>query len=470
MSSPTSKIIANPRDEAAFLRVVNMPPRIGDATLHKIHELCRDEKLSLGQATAKLLKQGIDGAPQLALGESPEDRVRQFKEQKTEKGLRDFLRRSIASASASARRTAASARSWRTSSAPSTTTASSSAPASRPSRWFKRWNNVEVVVKAIGDYEEKAENPSLSNFLDESHLNTDQSRFGKEERRKSGVTLMTIHSAKGLEFPFVFLMGLEDGLMPHERSIKEHNIEEERRLFYVALTRGKRHVTMFEALGRVRNGKERISKSSRFLAEIPPECYTQHIKAVRQMVEAAVDPPSSRRKSALPAGPTCSGPLRRSCAPPAPSRMMWVEGGPDPLQAVPIMLDFVRKHRIEFITFATAITLSTILFVWIEPKARRWPVAAISPRSRHPPQDHQRAPRLGRLLQGRCPAASRAALHAGPPIRPAGHASGATITPMEPPDRLEGPTCAASIFGDATTGGSGCAMPPARARSSAMCS
>lgn len=79
--------------------------------------------------------------------------------------------------------------------------------------------------------------------------------------------------------------------MPHDRSIKEHNIEEERRLFYVALTRGKRHVTLFEALKRVRNGKDRLSKTSRFLAEIPPECYTQQIKAVREMVEATQDPP-----------------------------------------------------------------------------------------------------------------------------------------------------------------------------------
>lgn len=292
------KIIANPRDEAAFLRVVNMPRRgIGDATLHKIHALCRDEKLSLGQATAQLLKQGIDGGPtQLALGESPEDRVRQFKEQKTEKGLRDFLRlldkfrKRFREKDGTLREITEDlinaidyhgelVRSCKT-----------------PQQVSNRWNNVEVVVKAIGDYEEKAEAPTLGNFLDESHLNTDPSRFGKEERRKSGVTLMTIHSAKGLEFPFVFLMGMEDGLMPHERSIKEHNIEEERRLFYVALTRGKRHVTLFEALSRVRNGKERIARTSRFLAEIPPEYYTQQVKAVRQMMEETVDPPEVKQK------------------------------------------------------------------------------------------------------------------------------------------------------------------------------
>jgi DNA helicase-2/ATP-dependent DNA helicase PcrA len=223
--------------------------------------------------------------------------VRQFKEQKTEKGLRDFLRlldrfrKRFREKDGALREIVEDLINAIDYHGELVRTCKS------PQQVTGRWNNVEVVVKAIGDYEEKAENPSLSNFLDESHLNTDQSRFGKEERRKSGVTLMTIHSAKGLEFPFVFLMGLEDGLMPHERSIKEHNIEEERRLFYVALTRGKRHVTMFEALGRVRNGKERISKTSRFLAEIPPDCYTQHIKAVRQMVEAAVDPPEVKKKN-----------------------------------------------------------------------------------------------------------------------------------------------------------------------------
>jgi len=292
------KIIANPRDEAAFLRVVNMPRRgIGDVTLHKIHELCRDEKLSLGQATAKLLKQGIDGGPtQLALGESADDRVRQFKEQKTEKGLRDFLRlldtyrkrfREKDGTIKEITEDLINAIDYHGELVRS---------CKSPQQVTSRWNNVEVVVKAIGDYEEKADSPSLGNFLDESHLNTDQSRFGKDERRKTGVTLMTIHSAKGLEYPFVFLMGLEDGLMPHERSIKEHNIEEERRLFYVALTRGKRHVTMFECLSRMKGGKEKFCKTSRFLAEIPPECYTQQVKAARGMMEATVDPPEVKKK------------------------------------------------------------------------------------------------------------------------------------------------------------------------------
>ncbi|MCF6286902.1 MAG: UvrD-helicase domain-containing protein, partial [Candidatus Hydrogenedentes bacterium] len=296
------KVIVNPRDEAAFLRVVNMPRRgVGDATLHKIHELCRDEKLSLGQATAELLKRGIDGGPtQMALDTTGEDRVIQFKAQKVERGLRDFLallskyRKRFKEKKSTLRRIVEDLindidyhgeieRSCKT-----------------PQQASSRWNNVEVVVKAIGDYEEKAESPSLSGFLDESHLNTDQSRFDKDDRKKSGVTLQTIHSAKGLEFPFVFLMGVEDGLMPHERSIKENTIEEERRLFYVALTRGKRHVTMFETLSRVRNGKERMSKTSRFLDEVPSELYKKHIKAVRQMVEDKVAPPEPKKKKPRP--------------------------------------------------------------------------------------------------------------------------------------------------------------------------
>ena len=292
------KVIVNPRDEAAFLRVVNMPRRgVGDSTLHKIHELCRDEKMSLGQATAQLLKQGLDGGPtQLALMESADERVRQFKEQKTERGLRDFLRlldkfrKRFREKDGTLREIVEDLISSIDYHGELVRSCKS------PQQVTNRWNNVEVVVKAIGDYEEKAEEPTLSNFLDESHLNTDQARFGKDDRKKAGVTLMTIHSAKGLEFPFVFLMGLEDGLMPHERSLKENNIEEERRLFYVALTRGKRHVTMFEALSRVKSGKERIAKTSRFLAEIPAELYAQHVKAVRQMMEESVDPPEMKKK------------------------------------------------------------------------------------------------------------------------------------------------------------------------------
>jgi superfamily I DNA/RNA helicase len=281
------KIIANPRDEAAFLRVVNMPRRgIGDTTLHLVHDLCRTEGLSLGKGLSELLRRGL--APQQA-GQG----IRAFLE------LLTRFRRRFRDRDATMKEIVQDLvlaidyygelqRNSRT-----------------PEQAFNRWQNVELVVNAVGDYETNTAEASLGGFLDASHLNSDQDRAIKEDGNRNAVTLMTIHSAKGLEFPFVFIMGVEDGLLPHERSLAENTLEEERRLFYVALTRGRRHVTLFESLSRARHGREYLSKTSRFLAEIPEHLVKQQIRAVREMVEGRFAAPpnprpekSARRKQA----------------------------------------------------------------------------------------------------------------------------------------------------------------------------
>ncbi len=272
------KVIANPRDEAAFLRVVNMPRRgIGDTTLHKVHDLCREHSLSLGKGMAELLRRGM--APAQA-----EHGIREFL------GLLKHFRARFRNRDASMKEIVQDLvlaidyngeleRSCKTKEAA-----------------FNRWQNVELVVNAVGDYEKEAQSPSLMGFLDASHLNSDSDRRSKAERRESAVTLMTVHSSKGLEFPFVFLMGVEEGLMPHERSIKEHTLDEERRLFYVALTRGQRHVTFFEALARVKHGKEKMTTTSRFVEEIPQDLLRKHVRAVREMVAERVEPPKPKPK------------------------------------------------------------------------------------------------------------------------------------------------------------------------------
>jgi superfamily I DNA/RNA helicase len=272
------KVAANPSDEAAFLRIINMPRRgIGDTTLHLAHDLCRQEHLSLGKALAETLNRGLAPA---AAG----------------KGIREFLgiiqdfRRRFKEHTHSLQKTALDlvlAIDYR---GELDRTCKNAAQA------INRWQNVEMVLNAIGEYEKTAKQPSLMDFLDESHLNSDQDRLSKEERREKAVTLMTIHSAKGLEFPFVFIMGVEDGLLPHETSVNEGNLEEERRLFYVALTRARRHITLFETLCRMKHGKERMTKTSRFIQEIPESLLTQQPRAVREMVEEHVEPPKPKPK------------------------------------------------------------------------------------------------------------------------------------------------------------------------------
>jgi len=270
------RTIANPRDEAAFLRIVNVPRRgIGDATLHAVHELCRERSLTLGKGLAEALAQG-------KVSMQAERGIRAYLAVLTEfrRRFRECGGRLAETLELLLDRIGYRAELVRTS--------------KTPDQAALRWANVEAVVAAMTDYERSTSTPTLSGFLDQSSLDTSDFKRGRE-RRRDAVSLMTIHSAKGLEFSFVFVMGIEEGLLPHVRSVDERSLEEERRLFYVALTRGRRHVTLFEALSRVRQGRERMTATSRFAKEIPESLLNRHIRAARNMVESRVSPPEAPR-------------------------------------------------------------------------------------------------------------------------------------------------------------------------------
>ena len=134
----------------------------------------------------------------------------------------------------------------------------------------ERWANVEELLNSITDFQEYREGSGLSEFLEEVSLLTDIDRWNEEDK---AVTLMTIHSSKGLEFPMVIVAGLEEGLFPLGTSAYElEELEEERRLFYVALTRAERKVYLSYAKARRRFGSAPIpSAQSRFLLELPEE-------------------------------------------------------------------------------------------------------------------------------------------------------------------------------------------------------
>ncbi|HPA40867.1 MAG TPA: UvrD-helicase domain-containing protein [Candidatus Hydrogenedentes bacterium] len=273
------KIIANPRDEAAFLRVVNMPRRgIGDAVLHHAHEICRTEGKSLGMALAAMLERGA--APKAA-----------------ELGMRRFLSILAHFRKRFRERDGAMGAILRDLVAEIGYLEELQRTSRTPEQYEVRRESVEAVVNAAALYEADAEHPSLSGFLDTSSLNGGDKPERGGEKRQDAVSLMTIHSAKGLEFPFVFIVGMEEGTLPHDRSVKEGGLEEERRLFYVALTRGQRHVTLFEAVMRTVRGKEKTTKPSRFLAELPPDLVITQIRAARAGLEAApADPPPPRKR------------------------------------------------------------------------------------------------------------------------------------------------------------------------------
>ena len=127
--------------------------------------------------------------------------------------------------------------------------------------------NVQELVNAAAEHESHNESATLQSFIDENTLSSDQDELDDDSPT---VSLMTLHAAKGLEFPAVFIVGLEEGILPHERSKESaEQIEEERRLLYVGMTRAKRELTLSCALRRRRYGEFEDREPSSFLAEIP---------------------------------------------------------------------------------------------------------------------------------------------------------------------------------------------------------
>ncbi len=132
---------------------------------------------------------------------------------------------------------------------------------------------IDGIAVFVQDSQEQGLGTSISDYLQMASLATDFDR-NTAEKDADQVNMMTIHSAKGLEFPVVFIAGLEEGLFPSEMSAEvPRELEEERRLFYVALTRAERQVVLTYAKSRFRNGRMEFSRPSRFIREIPQEFY-----------------------------------------------------------------------------------------------------------------------------------------------------------------------------------------------------
>ena len=128
-----------------------------------------------------------------------------------------------------------------------------------------RLENLQELVNAAADYDNDG-SEGLRNFIDHAALTSDTDKFD----RNASVTLMTVHAAKGLEFPVVFIVGLEDGIFPHSRSVNdERELEEERRLAYVAITRAEKRLYITHSMRRRIYGEEIPAEPSQFLNELP---------------------------------------------------------------------------------------------------------------------------------------------------------------------------------------------------------
>ncbi len=254
------RAVALPKDDAALRRIVNVPPRgIGDASLKKITEHALATKSTFWEAVDdpelrdKLPGKAVEGLDSLR---QTLDQVRQEMDA-APKQMHGIVSRLLDHLQYDGEIT----RMYST-----------------PEQQQARRNMVEELLNAVGEYSEREEEPQLHRFLDDVALTgRDEPSSREDQAAVNAVKLMTLHCAKGLEFPRVFLVGMEEGLLPHSRSINDDgyggsdNVDEERRLAYVGVTRAQEALTLTYAMARRKWGKLRPSAPSRFLFEMELE-------------------------------------------------------------------------------------------------------------------------------------------------------------------------------------------------------
>jgi DNA helicase-2/ATP-dependent DNA helicase PcrA len=239
------QVIDNPSDAISLTRIANRPRRgIGDASLARLRAYADAHGLSLWEALEHPEDAGCGGAPLKAI-----DRFRTLMQSSMSGALElpvpELLERVLDQSGYL-----------------------ESLEAERTIEAQGRSENLMELVGVAREYQESAESPSLSEFLQQISLFSDQDAI---EEERSLVTLMTLHNAKGLEFRAVFLIGMEEGVFPHSRSIEEQGLEEERRLCYVGLTRAQERLVLTHAAARSLWGSRGYNLPSRFLDELPQE-------------------------------------------------------------------------------------------------------------------------------------------------------------------------------------------------------
>ena len=238
----------NPSDEVSLLRAAQAPKRgIGDTSLARLVDFSRREGLDLGDAFIRA--EEAPGLSKRALGAILET-TRLFEQ--------------IRTASADGSTVAEIVElTWDISGLMAVL------QAERTFESLSRQENLRELAGVALEYDENADDPSLTGFLERLALITDTDVTEGEE---AGVTLMTLHTAKGLEYPVVFIVGVEEGVFPHIRSIGDpEQMEEERRLCYVGITRARERLYLLNAWSRSLWGNLNYNPASRFLAEIPQE-------------------------------------------------------------------------------------------------------------------------------------------------------------------------------------------------------
>ncbi len=256
------RLVINPRDDEAFKRIVNYPARgIGDTTVQRIAQLAAERGLSMWEAVDALVAEPVSDPVQRTIARKVADfvaMIRALSLARNDKGLYDF---GLEIASRSGIIAA-----YRAENIPEATSA---------------LDNIEELLNSMQEFKERCdaeirngerpeeEEATIEEWLQNVMLMTDMDKDNPDDNNK--VTLMTVHSAKGLEYKYVYIVGLEENLFPSQRAAESPDgIEEERRLFYVALTRAKVSATISYAEMRFKWGNMEFSRPSCFLREIDP--------------------------------------------------------------------------------------------------------------------------------------------------------------------------------------------------------
>ncbi|MDX6450517.1 MAG: ATP-dependent helicase UvrD/PcrA [Gaiellaceae bacterium] len=240
------QVIDNPADAVSLMRIANRPRRgIGDTSIARLVNYADGHGMSLWDALGHVDEAGLASASAKA--------VTQFR------NVMESLMATATDANVATIVEAVLDRSGYL----------ESLEAERTIEARGRAENLEELVGVAREYDGGGEERSLSGFLQEISLYSDQDALRSDEDDGGQVTLMTLHNAKGLEFRAVFMIGVEEGIFPHARSIEENSLEEERRLAYVGMTRAKERLVLTHALRRNLYGRSDANLPSRFLDELP---------------------------------------------------------------------------------------------------------------------------------------------------------------------------------------------------------
>jgi DNA helicase-2/ATP-dependent DNA helicase PcrA len=249
------KMALNPFDDIALLRVINTPTRgFGKTSLDELQFRAKDFGVSLWETISIIT--GLEYKERLNLTPRAVESLKKFKQ------TIEHLQKKVAEVSQTDRKVSDVVMA-----AIEDTGYANMLRAENTDESAARLENLEELVNAAVDYD-KQEDSGLRDFIDHAALTSDTDKFD----RNAAVTMMTVHAAKGLEFPIVFLVGLEDGIFPHSRSINDpKELEEERRLAYVAITRAEKILYITHSMRRRVYGEEMAAEPSQFLNEMPLE-------------------------------------------------------------------------------------------------------------------------------------------------------------------------------------------------------